>query len=100
MPKIYERHLIEHGHKWWPIKRLEQTIPRGQGNSSQWRLVVDSLCRTDVEFPDEGVPFAVILSLDDPTGRAPVFNELRQTLRNSGVRIADIRTAVRVAPRA
>jgi len=97
--KIYERHLIEHGHKWWPIKRFEQTIPRGQGNSSQWRLVVDSLCRTDVEFPDEGVPFAVILSLDDPTGRAPVFNELRQTLRTSGARIADIRTAVRVGPR-
>lgn len=97
--KIYERHLIEHGHKWWPIKRFEQTIPRGQGNSSQWRLVVDSLCRTDVEFPDEGIPFAVILSLDDPTGRAPVFNELRQTLRNSGARIADIRTAVRVGPR-
>lgn len=97
--KIYERHLIEHGHKWWPIKRFEQTIPRGQGNSSQWRLVVDSLCRTDVEFPEGGVPFAVILSLDDPTGRAPVFNELRQTLRNSGARIADIRTAVRVDPR-
>lgn len=97
--KVYERHLIQHGHKWWPIKRFEQAIPRGQGNSSQWRLVVDSLCRTDVEFPDEGVPFAVILSLDDPTGQAPVFNELRQTLRTSGARIADIRTAVRVGPR-
>jgi len=97
--KIYEKHLLDHGRKWWPIKRFDQVFPRGKGNSSQWRLVVDSLCRTDVEFPDEGVPFAVILTLDDPTGHAPVFNELRQTLRTSGARIADIRTAVRVAPR-
>jgi hypothetical protein len=97
--KIYEKHLLDHGRKWWPIKRFDQTFPRGKGNSSQWRLVVDSLCRTDVEFPDEGVPFAVIVTLDDPNGRAPVFNELRQTLRASGARIADIRTAVRVAPR-
>lgn len=97
--KIYERHLIEHGHKWWPIKRFEHTMQRGQGNSSQWRLVVSSLCRTDVEFPNEGIPFAVILSLDDPTGHAPVFNELRLTLRNSGVQTADIRTALRVVPR-
>ena len=97
--KIYEKHMLDHGRKWWPIKRFDQVFPRGKGNSSQWRLVVDSLCRTDVEFPDEGVPFAVILTLDDPTGHAPVFNELRQTLRTSGARIADIRTAVRVAPR-
>lgn len=97
--KNYERHLIAHGHKWWPIKRFEQTTPRGQGNSSQWRLVVDSLCRTDVAFPEEGVPFAVILSLDDPAGRAAVFNELRQTLLSSGAQIGDIRTAVRVGQR-
>ena len=97
---LYERHLIEHGHKWWPIKRYEKKIPRGLGNSSQWRLVVDSLCRTDVEFPAEGIPFAAILSLDDPTKQAPVFDELRQTLRNSGAQISDIRTALRVAPRA
>ena len=97
--KIYERHLIEHGHKWWPIKRYEQALPKGQGNSSQWRLVIDSLCRTDVEFPAEGIPFAAVLSLDDPRGQAPVFDELRQTLRNSGAKIADIRTAQRVVPR-
>ena len=97
--KIYERHLIEHGHKWWPIKRYERTLPKGQGNSSQWRLVVDALCRTDMEFPAEGIPFAAILTLDDPRGQAPVFDELRQTLRSSGAKIADIRTAQRVVPR-
>lgn len=98
--KIYERHLIENGLKWWPIKRYEQVMTRGQGNSSQWRLVVDSLCRTDVEFPEEGVPFTVILSLEDPHEEAPVFNELRQTLRNSGAQISDIRTALRLGVRA
>lgn len=98
--KLYEKHLIEHGHKWWPIKRAEQTFPvKGVGASSQWRLVVDSLCRTDVAFPDDGVPFAVILTLDDPEGLAPVFSDVRQALRANGVKMDDIRTAARVRPR-
>ncbi|WP_157006518.1 hypothetical protein [Luteibacter yeojuensis] len=97
--KVYEKHLLDHGRKWWPIKRFEQAFPRAKVKSSQRRLVVDSLCRTDVKFPDEGIPFTVILTLHDPTGHASVFNELRRTLRSSGARIADIRTAVRVASR-
>lgn len=97
--KLYERNLIEHGHKWWPIKRSENSSPRGQGTSSQWKLVIDSLCRTDFEFPKAGVPFAAILSLDDPRKQAAVFDDLRQTLRNGGVKLADIRTAQRVKPR-
>jgi hypothetical protein len=97
--KIYERHLIEHGHKWWPIKRYEQVMKQGRGNSSQWRLVVESLCRTDTEFPSEGIPFTVLLTIEDPKSEAPVFDELRQTLRASGAKIADIRTAQRIRPR-
>lgn len=97
--KLYERNLIEHGHKWWPIKRSECSSPRGQGASSQWKLVIDSLCRTDFEFPREGIPFTAILSLDDPRKKAAVFDEVRQALRNQGASLADIRTSQRVKPR-
>jgi len=97
--KIYERNLIAHGHKWWPIKRYDEIMKKGRGSSSQWRLVVDSLCRTDTEFPSEGIPFTVLLTIEDPKLEAPVFDELRQALRASGAQIADIRTAQRVRPR-
>ncbi len=98
--KLYERHLIEHGHKWWPVKKYDRTFPRGVGVSSQWRLVVESLNRTNTEMSKEGVPFAVVLTLEDIDGAAPVFSELRQTLANSGVKLADIRTAQRIIGRA
>lgn len=98
--KMYERKLIESAHKWWPVKRYDRTFPSGIGESSQWRLVVDSLCRTDTEFPPGGIPFSVILTIEDPAGDAPVFNELRQTLRSNGAQIGDLRTALRIAPRA
>lgn len=65
------------GHSWWPTKRAERFFVRA-GNFSQWRLVVDSLRRTDVAFPEEGVPFAVKLPLDDLEGQAMVFNDLAQ----------------------
>lgn len=97
--KLYERHLIESGHKWWPIKRYEAVFPKGVGSSSQWQLVVDALRRTDTAFPEEGIPFAVLLTIEDPTGTAQVFNEVRRTLQASGANIAGIRTAQQIKPR-
>ncbi len=97
--KIYERHLIENGHKWWPIKRFNKTFPRGVGNSSQWVLVVDSLSRTNTVFPESGIPFSAILTIEDPNEKEPIFNELRQTLLSSGAQISDIRTAQKITVR-
>ena len=51
-------------------------------------------------MPDDGVPFTAILTISDPEGAQPVFNDLRQTLMALGVQIADIHTAARITPRA
>jgi hypothetical protein len=74
-------------------------MPRGVGASSNWRLAINYLTRSGEEMPDEGVPFTTILTISDPEGAQPVFNELRQSLVALGVQIADIRTAARVTPR-
>ena len=47
-------------------------------------------------MPAEGVPFTVLLTISDPKGEQPVFNDMRQMLNALGVRIEDIRTAARV----
>jgi hypothetical protein len=92
---VPEKALIDHGLKWWPAKQYLSTFDE-LGESSQWRLEVTSLVRAEARFPAEGVPFAVLLTIEDPAGTAPVFQELRQQLQTSTANAQDIRTAVRL----
>ena len=77
------------------VKAISLTFDR-IGSSSQWRLEVTSLVRAETRFPAEGVPFAVLLTIEDPDGKAPVFRELRQHLQTSQANAQDVRTAVRL----
>ena len=95
---VPEKALIDHGLKWWPCKQYGSSFV-SRGEFSSWRLEVTSLVRAEAEFPPEGVPFAVILTIEDPEGRRPVFQEMRQALQASPARAVDIRTATRVRPR-
>lgn len=96
----FEHELIRHGLKWWPIKVYRERFPRGVGKSSNWRLCLESLARSEEAFPATGVPFALVLTISDVQERAPVFNELRNHLSARNVQISDIRatTQVRVQP--
>ena len=96
---VVEAELIEHGLKWSPVKVYAKTMPRGVGESSNWRLSIKYLTRAAEEMPTDGVPFTAILTISDLEGTRPVFNDLRQTLTALGVQIADIRTAIRITPR-
>jgi Subtilase family len=96
--KRYERELIEHGQKWWPVKQYERALKR-VGASSQWRLVIEGLARAGTSFPAEGVQFAALLTIQDEQETADVFREMRQGLLAAGAQIADVRTANRVGTR-
>lgn len=95
---VPEKALIDHGLKWWPVKQYGKTYD-SHGVSSQWRLEVTSLVRAEATFPAEGVPFAVLLTIDDPGGTAPVFQEMQQALQASPVNAQSLQTAFRVRPR-
>ena len=92
-PSGMEKELVNHGAKWWPVKRSHADLDE-VGNSSQWRLVVDSLSRSEFAFPDEGVPFTVLMTISDSLG-LPIFDEMRQQLQFGGAKIEDIRAAIR-----
>lgn len=92
---VPEKALIDHGLKWWPAKQYLSNFNE-IGASSQWRLEVTSLIRAEASFPAEGVPFAVLLTIEDPDRNKPVFRELRQQLRASKANAQDVRTAVRL----
>ena len=93
-----EAERIQHGYKWSPTKVFTKKM-RGLGKSSNWRMFVSYLARSGETIPDDGVPFTAILTISDPGGTEPIFNEMRAQLARSGVRIEDIRTAARIATR-
>lgn len=95
---VPEKALIDHGLKWWPSKQYESTFV-DRGSSSSWRLEVTSVVRAEAHFPTEGVPFAVIMTLEDPEGRKDVFREMRQSLQTSNANAQDLRTVARLRPR-
>jgi Subtilase family len=94
-----EAELIEHDLKWSPVKVHAKTFKQGVGPSSNWRLFVEYLTRAGEVMPEEGVPFTAIVTISDPDGEKPVFNDMRQNLQALGTTIADIRTAARITPR-
>ena len=96
---LYEKDQIEHAFKWSPIKVYEKKFLKGVGPSTDWRLDVEYLTRSGEEVPQSGIPFTAILTIFDPKGEEPVFNDMRQTLHSIGVQTVDIKTAARVVSR-
>jgi hypothetical protein len=94
-----EQYLLKTGLKWSPIKRYSANMPKGRGERSTWRLMVNSQQRAGAPFPDAGVPFAIILTISDPRELAPIHDTVRNNLQQQGHAIADIMVAHRIRPR-
>lgn len=96
---LFEQGQIRYSFKWSPVKVFEKTFKLGVASSSNWKLEIESLARDGETIPAEGIPFTALLTISDPKGKAPVFNEMRQILQAQGVQMVDIRTAARIRPR-
>jgi hypothetical protein len=94
-----ESFLIKTGLKWSPVKRYHVAMKKGRGNTSNWRISLESLERALVIFPPEGVNFSLILTLSDIAQAAQIREELRASLRSRGLQLADITVAHRVVAR-
>ena len=94
-----ERYLLKTGLKWTPVKRYTLSMPRGRGSSSNWRLALRSSTRAGEPFPNSGVPFTIVMTISDPQGTAPVYDEVRNEITRRGLELADITVAHRVRPR-
>lgn len=97
--KKSESYLIKTGLKWSPIKRYQLAMPQGRGNTSNWRLSLESLVRAGVPFPKDGVRFTLMLTISDLEAKEPVREEMRLDLQNRGIVLADITVAHRLRPR-
>ncbi len=86
-----EKDLMEDGLKWGVVKQTHFFSMRGSGKSSDWRIALKYLLRSDEIFPDEGVPFALVLTIADPKKAAPVYQDMRIGLSSRNVLTGDIR---------
>ena len=93
-----ERALIDHGLKWWPTKKYAAKLTEN-GTSTSWRLEIASLTRAEANYPAEGVPFALILTIEDETGNKPIFQTFRQYLQTRNINVDDIKIAHRIRQR-
>ncbi|EJL6313798.1 S8 family peptidase [Vibrio cholerae] len=93
----YEKSQIEHGLKWWPVKKYRKEMPQGVGKSSNWRLQVTSTERESGDFPAGGINFCAIITIEDINKESSkVFDELNQTLRATGVDIRSINVSTNI----
>lgn len=96
-----EEELREGYYKWNPVKVYDVAFPKGfPVDDGPWCLEAKYWSRDNAIHNEQGVDFTIIMTISDPKGEAPVYNEMRQELQATGVQINDIQTAVRVMPRA
>lgn len=89
-----EKHLIEEGLKWGTVKQMRFTSPKGTGSSSEWRVCIKYLTRASEEFPKGGIPFAAVLTIIDPEGEKPVYQDMKIGLSSRNVFTSDVRSTV------
>ncbi len=94
-----ERYLLENGLKWTPIKRYEKNMPKGCGTTSDWKLSLKGLTRAGAIYPEEGIRFSILMTIADPSGNAPIYEEVRAEVLRRGLRLADITVAQRLRTR-
>ncbi|MBF4636286.1 S8 family serine peptidase [Agreia pratensis] len=90
-----ERDLLKESMKWQMVKSFETPKMTGSGPTSDWRFTVDYLERTDESLPVDGIEYAAVVTIADPTKQAPVFSQMRQHLSTIGIQTDDIRTSIR-----
>lgn len=97
--RLEEEALRENFYKWHPIKVFEKELDGVSVDAGVWCLEARYRDRENVKQTDVGLVFTMILTIEDPTAEAPVYDEMKQALVATGVRISDIQTAVRVTQR-
>jgi hypothetical protein len=88
-----ESNLIKSGMKWSPVKRFHTLMTEGRGNTSNWKVSIDSLVRAGATFPTKGINFSLILTISDLEGKEPIREEMRLHLQSRGLILADITLA-------
>jgi len=88
----YEKHRVEYGFKWNPIKSYARSIKKGI-TGKKWRLMIDSIARLGESY--EGQEFVLFITISDPN-KGHIYNEVVQALRERGYHHYEVKIHNRV----
>lgn len=96
--KLFESFQIQHLRKWAPVRTYFGDLGDRGERGDRWRLKVQLLTRHHIDNLSafKGQPFALIVTITDPTHRVAVYDEMARTL---STRFQAQNLAVRAAPR-
>jgi len=96
--KLFESFQIQHLRKWAPVRTYFGDLGDRGERGDRWRLKVQLLTRHHIDDLSafKGQPFALIVTITDPTHRVAVYDEMARTL---STRFQAQNLAVRAAPR-
>jgi len=79
--QLYEKHLVEHGFKWSPVKVYRRLMSRGV-TGRHWRLLLTVHHRAGYAS-SHAQSAALVVTIRDPAG-GPVYDGVVQAMRQSG----------------
>jgi serine protease AprX len=79
---LYESYQVEKLRKWAPVRTYFGSLGEKGERGEKWRMKVQLLTRHGVEKDAmKSQPFALILTIADPTRKAPVYDEMVRKIR-------------------
>ena len=82
---LYESYQVAQLRKWAPVRTYYGDLGKKGERGSQWRLKVQLLTRHGIGKDAEAYkpqPFSLVLTISDPEKKAPVYDEMAQTVRS------------------
>ena len=93
----FEKELVENGFKWSPIKSYHRKIVNGIKAKDGWKLRIDLTSRYNETVLSQ--EFVLIVTIKDVDGKADVYNEVVNGLRENGYIMSDVETRAQVRSR-
>jgi serine protease AprX len=82
--QLHEAYQVEKLRKWAPVRTYHGRMGDKGEKGSHWRLKLQLLTRHGIdrsEHTSKPQPFSLIITIADPDGRAPVYDEMAQIVR-------------------
>jgi hypothetical protein len=74
---------VEHLRKWAPVRTYFGSLSESGVKGDRWRLKVQLLARHGIEEAAlTSQSFALILTIADPNGTAPIYDEMARQIRS------------------
>lgn len=86
---LFEKNQIQHGFKWSPVKVYRARFPRGINTLDMWRISMEMMTRKP-ELVLTSQPVTLIVTIRDPDGDLPVYDEVVAMMNRSGWSTLDL----------